>query len=350
MRLDSLISITILFAVIYGPIGKAQEQQRKIPVSQNPEIKKIETKESDFEKLIEEANTSFRFLDFEGALQKLEQARVLPGITRIDLERILALKGMCLAPLGRDKEAEYAFKALLSLDPAYRLDPDLSPRYRTPFNRVLEQGIPRLVVEIHAPKFVTTGKNLVFSIDKVSDPAKLADHALIHYKNTGQGGYTSQVIDLPEPPGSTELNLKPAEWQQDDKGPIEWYGEIFDRHGILLMTKADPQYPLSIEVRKNKPKPKKAVALTEPARPTDNNSPEVLTANLEGNMKHKLEMPNPPSPGAENNKVRESSWYKKWWVWSLIGGSAVAVAATAAILATALKPTNGSRDLTLVFH
>jgi len=307
--------------------------------------------------LLEEASTAFSFLDFEGALQKLEQARVVAGNSKSDLVRIFALKGLCLAPLGRDAEAEQSFRAVLSLDPSYRLDPDISPRYRAPFLKVLETNVPPLSVQVTPPDRVTPGEALGIAAVVDSDPAKLVDHLLLHYRRIPASPYVTLRLELATT-GTSTLAVAAADWEPGGDGAVEFYAEAFDRHGARLLTKADAEHPLQIPFIAPEQEPAaepSAVAALQGNETAAAEVPaageEVIEARLEpGAVSPAKTLPAaalPSAAAAEAGQPTEQQWYEKWWVWTLIGGGAAALAATAAIVAASVDSTPDSRNFSV---
>lgn len=309
--------------------------------------------------LLEEATTAFSFLDFEGALQKLEQARIIAGSSKSDLVRIYALKGLCLAPLGRAEEAEQAFRAVLSLDPSYRLDPDISPRYRAPFNAVLETTVPPLAVRLTPPVSVAPGEAVGLAAVVENDPAGLVDHLLLHYRRAPAAPYVTVRLDLAGKPTGT-LAVAAPDWEPGGNGPVEFYAEIFDRHGAHLQSKADAEHPLQIAVTAPPPEPKpgpepSAVAAlqgSDSAPPAPASGDEVLEARLQpGPAEPAQTLPAEALPSATAaeaaGRAAEPGWYEKWWVWTLIGGGAAALAATVAAIAVSTDATPNSRNFAI---
>ena len=121
--------------------------------------------------------------------------------------------------------------------------------------------------------------------------------------------------------------------------------EVFDRHGILLDMKADPDHPLKIEYIE--PAPPRVAVQSAPVQPGGVAQKEVLQARLVGSRAGAVKVPKPGEPGEEST-AEESHWYDEWWVWSLIGGGVMAAAATAAVLATALQPSVDARDVKVI--
>jgi hypothetical protein len=252
--------------------------------------------------LIEEATSAFSLLDFEGALSKLDEAQKTKGNTPQDLVRIYSLRAKCLISLGREDDAVQAFTAALSIDPAFRLSPDASPRFAEPFQKLLGQGVAALKVDVSPPDEVVVGDPVLVTVQVTADPAGISDNLRLRYRR-GQKKYSALKVRLIRGKRS-RFYLPPSVWKAEGLQAVEWYCEIRDRHGGLLVRKGDAGHPLKIVVKR------KQIAV--PVLP-----PPVLIA--------KPEEKKPPPPPA---------WYEHWWVWAIVGGVAVAAGTTAGILAT----------------
>jgi hypothetical protein len=78
----------------------------------------------------------FADLDYEAAIEQLRKASSFPGNTLDDEVAIDLYLGMAQAGLGRENEADYAFRLALSLSPAAELPSNVSPKVRQWFDRV----------------------------------------------------------------------------------------------------------------------------------------------------------------------------------------------------------------------
>jgi tetratricopeptide (TPR) repeat protein len=253
--------------------------------------------------LIEEATNAFSTLDFEGALSSLDEAQRIKGNTPQDLVRIYSLRAKCLISLGREDDAQKAFTAALSIDPAFRLSPDASPRFAEPFQKLLDQGVAALDVEVAPPDEVVVGEPVLVTVRVLADPAGISDKLRIRYRH-GKKKYSAFKVRLSRGK-RMRFYLPPSVWKTEGLQAIEWYGEIHDRFGGLLARKGDADHPLRITVKKK--------VIAAPVLPP----PPVPIA--------KPEEKKPPPPPA---------WYERWWVWAIVGGVAVAAGTTAGILAT----------------
>jgi len=78
---------------------------------------------------------SYEELELETAITLLNEALRLglPKPSQIEAYKHL---GFCYIDTDRSADAQKAFESLLKLNPAYELDPNLSPKYLNPFNSV----------------------------------------------------------------------------------------------------------------------------------------------------------------------------------------------------------------------
>jgi tetratricopeptide (TPR) repeat protein len=253
--------------------------------------------------LIEEASSAFSLLDFEGALEKLDRAQKTKGNTSKDLVRIYSLRAKCLISLGREDDAVQAFTAALSIDPAFRLSPDSSPRFAEPFQKLLDRGVAALDVDVSLPDQVVVGAPVLVIVQVAADPAGISDKMRLRYRR-GKKKYSALKAKL-QLGKRSRFYLPPSIWKAEGLQVIEWHCEILDRHGGLLKRMGDADHPLTIVV-----KMKPIAAVVAPPPPPPIAKPQVKK---------------PPPPPA---------WYERWWVWAIVGGVAVAAGTTAGILAT----------------
>jgi tetratricopeptide (TPR) repeat protein len=253
--------------------------------------------------LIEEAANAFSTLDFEGALSSLDEAQRIKGNTPQDLVRIFALRAKCLISLGREDDAQKEFTAALSIDPSFRLSPDESPRFAEPFQKLLDQGVAPLEVDVKLPQEVVLGEPVMVTVEVVADPAGISEKLRLRHRR-GKKKYSALKVRLIRGK-RLRFYLPPSVWKTEGLQTIEWYGEIRDRFGGLLARKGDADHPLKITVKKK--------VIAAPVLPP----PPVPIARPEEKK--------PPPPPA---------WYERWWVWAIVGGVAVAAGTTAGILAT----------------
>jgi len=247
---------------------------------------------------IEQAESAFAGLDFEGALTQLDVAEARPGNSRAQLVRIFSLRGLCLISLGREQEAGRAFGAALSIDPGFRLDPDLSPRYQEPFDKLLDSGVAPLSVDVSLPEKVVFGDPVPVKVKLLADPAGLSGKLVFRHRRAGVKKYSTVRIRL-TPGKPVSFYLPPGTWAVKGTAPVEWYAKLTDKHGGMLLEKGAADHPLRVPVEARK-------------------KVKLSTAGPIGT----------PAPVVES----APAWYERWWVWAIIGGAAVAAGGTAAAI------------------
>ncbi len=261
---------------------------------------------------IGQAESAFAGLDFEGALTHLEAAEQRPGNSRARLVRIFSLRGLCLISLGREQQAGRAFGAALSIDPGFRLDPDLSPVYQEPFDKLLTSGVKPLSVDVSLPDRVVFGDPVPVKVKLLSDPFGLSGKLVFRHRRAGAKKFSTVRLRLAlgKP---VSFYLPPGTWVVKGTAPLEWYAKLIDRHGGMLLEEGTADHPLRVPVEA-----KKKIELSN-AGPIGTAAPPIE-----------------PSP----------AWYKRWWVWAIIGGAAVAAGGTAAAIYLTRDSPN-QRDFTL---
>jgi hypothetical protein len=252
--------------------------------------------------LIEDAQAAFANLDLEGAMRILETALTNPGNDPGDLVRIYSLRAQCLIPLGRESDALDDFRKALSIDPEFRLGPDVSPVYTGPFMQVLDEGVSPLEVQIVPPASVATGDRVRVTARVVSDTIALVDHVRFHYRRQGNTRYTRLRVRVAGKK-SVRFHLPTGLWAQANDKPLEWFAQVRDRYGGVLRTIEHPDRPARVAVV-----PKWKNPLGSPLVRQVEKKPLTKTPVV--------------------SRASETAWYERWWVWALVGGAAAAVGGT----------------------
>ncbi len=251
---------------------------------------------------IKKAESAYGNLEFEGALRLLDKALANQGNSRSQLVRIYLLRGLCLGSLSRYPEAKKSFSMLLALEPSYRLDSDIAPRIREPFDELLRKNMPRLDIQILPPQLAFFGKSTVFFVQVKADSVGMSRNVRLWFRPMGATKY-SKINAKIEGAGEIRLSIPAEIWSgqtaggQKAGGLISWYAEVLGQNESLLWRTGDKLHPLALSV---------------------------------------VERKDPVVVGAE-----QTSWYGRWWVWTLVGG-VVAAGVTSAVV---LAPSGGSGDL-----
>ena len=307
---------TVVICVVLGLLGTAAS---------------VNARSKNTSALVEKARSAFAELSYERALDLLIEAEQNQGNSRRDLVRIYALSGLCLLSLRRHGEAQSAFRAALSLDPTYRLDREISPVYQKPFQQVLDAGVEPLAVDVIPPEKPLIGEPVKIRVELVADPANLSDHMVFYYRLAQRKQYIS--VKLPLVRGKrTTLTIPGRLWSQSrsqtsqkpgSKQTIYWYAKVFSKNGGLLLPKGDPSHPISLIAR---------AKITNPAA-------DLLATS--GHTRHQA------SGSIADDKG--TAWYKRWWVWALVGGVALAAGTTTAVFTLREVPQD-HRSLAIEFE
>lgn len=203
--------------------------------------------------------------------------------------RLYELQGMLNLYLGDEAAAAESFKLLLRAAPTYSIQEDASPKVKSMFAEAREQ----LAVEISAsmkfrhprPKPAQQGAPIAVSIQLENVPKGV--QAKLFYRRGGSGFSDVLFMEEPEDPQIwtatvPALDFSDARLLEASRIALEYYIEIYAPGGTLLAVAGKKDSPLS-------------VALALPGAPEE--------AGNDG----------------EDMMVAGSPWYKKWWVWTIVG-------------------------------
>ena len=255
---------------------------------------------------IEKAADAFSAMDFEKALDLLERALSEGGKTPGELVRIYSLRAQSLALLGRLEQAREAFRIVLSIDPAFRLPPDASPRLTQPFSKVLAEKTPPLELRL-VPGRISAAAPPQLLLTLI-DPLRLSGEVTIYARWAGRADFVPLRLAV-TPGNEVQVQLSGLERPGPATEYLEYYAELYDRFSNRLAVRADAAHPLRALLQKEE----KPVALP-PAAP--------------------LPAPTP-------------AWYSKWWVWAIVG---TAIAAGGGVAAGVIlsRPAPQERDFGVV--
>jgi len=263
---------------------------------------------------LEAASAAFAELQFEAALDGLEEALSMRGNTQPDLLRIYTLRAFCFLSLGRSTEAEQSFEALLSIDPSYRLPRDTSPRFQEPFLRKVRQAVAGLSVELQVLPSAASARSPLLSVRVKDDPARLVHKVRVRFRPRGAPSFSSAEFRVVSPSAEAQvfslslLSLPPGQTLE-----LQWFGEVLNAADGVLATRGGADRPLLSTVRA----PHGALAATELPRRVNSTATALSTP-----------------------------WYKRWWVWALVG-SAVTVAGGSVAYLTLVGSPPDHRDFTI---
>jgi hypothetical protein len=247
---------------------------------------------------IEHARKLYLDTYFGDSITELDRLLRLPSLTRTQRTEGKYLLALNFLALGNEERARTVFRELLAIDPDYTLSEMTPPKIRGVFNEVKKtfRVIPALAH--NAPRAIdgTKGAPLETTIENM----RPGYEALLYFRTTSSGKYSR--IDLGQSPSDARRYgaTIPAALLARDKGfTLEYYFVVNDAQHVQLVALREPDAPFSAPV---------SVPLELAASPV----------------------------------------YKRWWFWTIIGGVAVAGAATAAALVlTQQQPQTGNADVVL---
>ncbi len=244
--------------------------------------------------MIRQAYSKYADQEFEDALSILAEAVRHKGNSRSQLVKLYHLMGLCFGTLGKVHAAQMSFARALALDPSFRLGSNVSPKIRRPFVQLLGKHPKPLDIRVKAPAYARSTKPLVMTVAVLSNPTGLAKSVKIGFRRGGTGKFSFVRTKL-KGKKKKRISIPSTVWEggQGWKGPTYWFAVVEGAHAAVLQRIGDSLTPYSIDVRSL------------------------------GDNSQKL-------AGAKD----DSSWYEKWWVWTIIGGVVVAGGATAAVLAS----------------
>jgi hypothetical protein len=244
--------------------------------------------------LIVKAEGLYGELQFEGALRTLAQALANRGNTRPQLVQVHLLRGICLGSIGRYGEARRSFAKLLALDPSFRMDRDIAPRIRAPFEHLLRHKPPRLDVHLLPPHWATSGEPVVFTAHVEADTLGMTRSVQVWFRHGDMGAYSSVRSEL-RGEGERRIQIPNALWEvRQGQRVISWYAVVQGENESQLKRFGDELHPLALEISE---------------RADSTGRAEVIVG---------------------------SAWYRRWWVWAIVGVVAAGTA-TAVVLATATE-------------
>lgn len=240
--------------------------------------------------------------EFEAARKTLQSALRDPDNTEASLVEIYRLLGVVNVYLNDRPAAERAFEELLRLSPDYQIPATAAAKVREIFNGVKTRVAKahRATLKITPPPDAAAGQPARF----VADVSGLQHgwHAVFYYRRPGDAEYRTD--DLEKDSGGKWFVKVPATSLPLERQDyvLEWYAEILDASRLRVTAVGDALNPRRITV-------KSSIAAEE----------------------------NGGGPVVEP----ESPWYKKWWVWVIVGGVAVGAGATAYALSPS-QPNTGT--------
>jgi hypothetical protein len=239
---------------------------------------------------LEEAKALYKRLKYVDVPAQLEKALALPGNTRQQLCEIWELMGMAYVVLEDEKAAKKAFKKLLSIDPDYRLSPNISPKILRFFSAVKKKYKPPPRVAFKGkPRVFTTPAKMARAEVEVEDPKSAVMRVDLWVKTKKLGRFRKRkMMQVGKSRYTSYLPIK----RIDAGGTrIEFYVQARGKGRKVLAALGSRERPRVVTLRV-------APVAVEPPPP-------------------------PPPPVEKRTRVSSTPWYHQWWFWTAVGVVAV---------------------------
>lgn len=203
-------------------------------------------------------------LRFEEALEVLSAALLRAGQDPARRARVYELLGYTYLALGREPEAEAAYRALLALRPDYRPGPELSPRFRRFVEQVRarweQEGRPGVALspvtlEHRSPPRAERGKPLELQVG-VTDPSARVARVVLAWRPGDDLESTFRRVEATRRGDRFEVQV-PADGVRPPF--LEYYFEALDAQGLPVAARGDAAAPLRVSV----PAPEQGGLLTK---------------------------------------------------------------------------------------
>lgn len=191
-------------------------------------------------------------LRYPEAAKVLETARKRPGNDRATVLQILELEAVIAATLDQGERARGFFRALLSVEPEYKLSRDYAPKVLTPFfeakDWVSRRGALRLEADPAPPGPISS-----LAVRVPADPVKLAHEVRFHLRADG-GAWRTELAPLSAGRASVAVTAR----------RLEWWAELLGEAQAVLVQQGSEQQPVTWGTVKLELPPPPAVAARPP--------------------------------------------------------------------------------------
>ncbi len=176
--------------------------------------------------LLQQAQTKYDQADFQGALSTLDQAEQTNGLTRDDLVRLLALRGLVHLGMRDDSALRRDMSRLASIDPHHSFATTAPPELPGAFDQA-KQGLPGAMrIETHV---VPTASGVAVQASVENDPLSLVRQVRVNARQGGEIFHTGV--------GSVELaTTSPAR--------VQYYVQAVGPGGAVLLSRGSAAAPL----------------------------------------------------------------------------------------------------------
>jgi len=221
---------------------------------------------TDLEKGIE----ALEAFQLEEAIKYLKAAKGEGPYRYTDYVKLHEELGIAYTYLGEKALALDTFDMLLTLDPGFAISYTLSPKVTFVFEEARKQASNMVPPTIHLSWASKQKVNQPISVtlEVASDPKKYLISAKLHTKLADEKDYQSQSIKLPLEGGQTQVALPPQAPEAQENRILQLYLTAYDQQGNQVYLLGNPQTPREIS------------------------------------LGYDVVIP----------------WYRKWWVWAVVGG------------------------------
>jgi hypothetical protein len=199
------------------------------------------------ERLLTSAEDSFLDVEYEDALGSLQSAEALGEASDAQVERILALRGTIYLLMEDETQARANFERLLSMDRAYQLPEDYTPRAQTFLERVRQEAEAASAVSIshEPPERFEPGQRLIITASVQGVAAGFV--VSVFHRLFGEHSYSS--TEMPRVEGDQYAGEIPldGELASGHGGIVEYFIVVTDGE-TRVANEGSPRNPLSFEV------------------------------------------------------------------------------------------------------
>lgn len=223
--------------------------------------------------LIEEGIQQYNELEYENSINTLSAALIRPGNSNEQKIIIYQYLGLNYLILGREAEAEGAFRSLLAIDEDWSFDPAATPpKFLDFFEKVEEKwiayGKPGLekaqivekpvAIRHKIPDEGVKKQEINLKIE-LENPKNIPVEIILFYKSASARKYKSVLGSLKGYAKETTCAVYMAAIPAEDVMPpsVDYYIHVTDAEGELLNSKGDESVPLRIPIPEGDKKKKK---------------------------------------------------------------------------------------------
>lgn len=187
--------------------------------------------------------------DGESAVKALERSRLVEGPFELDAHlKLHESLGIAYAYAGRAGDALASFEFVLALSPGHAISYTLSPKVTFLFERARQKHAPapQLAFDVAWPRDIEGGAPLPITVEKVRDARGLATSFTLFARPRGDGEWAPQHHSAPVPGGYATVTA-PALAELDNGTVVrELYLAAFDELGNEVFRWGSPASPREV--------------------------------------------------------------------------------------------------------